>query len=340
MSPRHRRTQRTPLTALPPGLQTAAACVAALAVSGVALSALAWTRPTSTTVAEDTTATATMAFDYLATVPPSAAYDGTTVTAPQTVFRALTDTVDVTWSWSGRAGTIAVDTELSTAGGWRSTQRLAPPQPLAAAQEGTVRLELSALQARAEAAAAVTGLPASSLTVTVVPTVTWPDGTTFAPRLPLQVTDATLTASDPLTATSETTSSRTRAVPAQLAALGRSVPVGTARTAALVAVALALLGAALVLGLTRVTGPVAEAERVRRRHKDLMLRVMPVAPTPGRPLVDVGDAEALVRIAQRYGLLVLHWERSGVTTYVVQDESTTYRYRVGAGQEAPAPVPT
>jgi hypothetical protein len=37
-------------------------------------------------------------------------------------------------------------------------------------------------------------------------------------------------------------------------------------------------------------------------------------------------------------LLVLHWSRSGVETFVVQDDATTYRYRTGFGDlSAPAP---
>jgi hypothetical protein len=52
---------------------------------------------------------------------------------------------------------------------------------------------------------------------------------------------------------------------------------------------------------------------------------------PGRPVVDVTEFATLARLAERYGLLVLHWTRSGVETFVVQDEGTTFRYRTGAG---------
>jgi hypothetical protein len=61
-------------------------------------------------------------------------------------------------------------------------------------------------------------------------------------------------------------------------------------------------------------------------------------PTPlGRPVVDVVDFSTLAKLAQRYGLLVMHWSRSNVETFVVQDEGTTYRYRAGTGSsETPA----
>jgi hypothetical protein len=61
-------------------------------------------------------------------------------------------------------------------------------------------------------------------------------------------------------------------------------------------------------------------------------------PAPqGRPVIDVTTFATLAKLAERYGLLVLHWTRSGVETFVVQDENITYRYRyrVGAGTSEP-----
>ena len=58
-------------------------------------------------------------------------------------------------------------------------------------------------------------------------------------------------------------------------------------------------------------------------------------PAPsGRPVIDVTSFATLAKLAKRYGLLVLHWARSDVETFIVQDEGTTYRYRTGkAGAE-------
>jgi hypothetical protein len=50
---------------------------------------------------------------------------------------------------------------------------------------------------------------------------------------------------------------------------------------------------------------------------------------PGRAPIDVTDFATLAKLAERYGLLILHWSRSGVETFIVQDENTTYRYRTG-----------
>lgn len=329
VSPRHRSTSAGSLSTMPPALQPVAATAAALGLVGVALAGLSWTRPATTTGAALSSVDSTLDFSYTATVPASAAYDGTTVTAPQPVFRKLTDTIDVTFDYDGRPGRIAVDAVLSAASGWRSTIHLSEQQPLAAEQQGAVRLDLSVLEDRADAAAAASGIPTSSLIVTVIPRIWMDGGGQFAPELPLTLDALTLKPSseEALTASTSSQQPGTGVAPAQLSALGRSVDVATARTMSVGAMLLAGLVGLALLALGRMHGPVAEAERIRARHKNLLLPVMPVALTPGRPVVDVPDIEALATLAERYGLLILHWQRSGVTTYVVQDEGTTYRFR-------------
>ncbi|MBC7375387.1 MAG: signal peptidase I [Frankiales bacterium] len=336
MSPRHRSTTMPTLGAFPPALQPLAAGAAALAIAGIALAGLSFTRPTTTTAAADTSAS--MAFGYRASVALSAAYDGTTVVAPQPVFRTLTDAVDVTFTYTGRPGRIAVDAELSTAGGWRSTLPLAAPRTVATGQQGVVRLQLSALAAKALAAAQVTGIPPGPLTVTVQPKIWLDGGGQFAPNWALTLNDSSLSIAEPLTAKAAITIAGTREAPARLSALGHGMEVSTARTTSLVALALAALAGLALTTLARLSGPVADTERVRARHKDLLLAVLPITLTPGRPVVDVTDVEALVRLAERYGLLVLHWQRSGVTTYVVQDEGATYRFRSWVATAADQPV--
>lgn len=336
MSPRHRSTTTLPLGAFPPALQPLAAGAAALAIAGIALAGLSFTRPTTTTTAADTSAS--MDFGYRASVAPSAAYDGTTVVAPQPVFRTLADAVDVTYTYTGRPGRITVDAELSTAGGWRSILPLAASRTLASGQQGVVRLQLSALAARALAAAQVTGIPAGPLTITVQPKIWLDGGEQFAPNWALTLNDSSLSITDPLTATTAITIAGTREASARLSVLGHGVEVSTARTASLVALAVAALAGLALTALARLSGPVADTERIRARHKDLLLAVLPITLTPGRPVVDVTDVGALVRLAERYGLLVLHWQRSGVTTYVVQDEGATYRFRSWVATPADQPV--
>jgi hypothetical protein len=221
-----------------------------------------------------------------------------------------------------------------------TTVPLAEPAPVDDSHDGAVTLDLAALEQRAQAAAEVTGLPASTVAVAVVATVAHDGGGEFAPRLELVLDALTLKPTGELTPRSESSTSGTRLEPAQLTALGRSIDVTTARVVALAAVLVALLAAAGVAVATRLTEPVAESERIRRRYGALILPVLPMALAPGRPVVDVPGIDALVTLAERYGLLVLTWSRGGVDTYVVQDEGTTFRYRSGTAVAAPASVLT
>jgi hypothetical protein len=119
-------------------------------------------------------------------------------------------------------------------------------------------------------------------------------------------------------------------VPATLSILGRKVGVASARmvSAALLFGSLLVLALLLVLGL--VARPRAEGDAIRRRYWPLLVPVHPMPAPIGRPVVEVPDFNTLVKVAQRYGLLVMHWARAGIETYVVQDDAITYRYRTGA----------
>jgi signal peptidase I len=322
---------------VPSSLRPVAATAAAVGMAGLALSALAWTRPATATVPASTSATATMTFSYRAHVPPSAAYGGTTVTAPEPVFRKLASAVDVTFRYAGRPGRLAVTAQLSSGTGWHTTVPLASG-PVGSTYAGSVRLDLDALQRRADAATRATGLANGTLNLDVVPAVTLAGGGTFAPKLSLALDPLTLKPVGGLTASNSTKVEGTRVVDAMLSALGRSIRVGTARTTGVGALVLALLAAAAVAAVARLTGPVAEAERIRTRYRDLIMSVLPIALSPGRPVVDVPDIASLARLAERYGLLVLHWSRGGVDTYVVQDEGTTFRYRTGAREQVDVAV--
>ena len=319
--------------ALLPSWQSAATAIAAIGLLGALVGALAWTRPTESSVTAEETTTSNVEFSYSATVRPSAAYDDTTVIAPQAVFRTLTDTVDIDFSYEGQPGTVSVEAELATASGWRTTIVLADPVVFDTTEyAGTVRLDLAALEARAKAAAAVIGVPAQNVTVSVVPRVSVGEDE-FAPRLAFTLDEVALRLSGDAVLTEEHTFSvtNTATAPAALSILGHDLHVSTARTISLVAVAFAVVLAAALAVAVRLAGPAAESERIRRRHGQVLLPVAPIAIPPGRPVVDVPDVKSLVRLAERYGLLVLHWSRSGVDTYVVQDAETTYRHRIHGG---------
>src|SRR5665811_1860582 len=155
---------------------------------GLALAAWAWAGPVTKASTSQEQADRSMTFSYTASVPQTPAYDGTTVRSPDPVFRKLTNIVDVHFAYQGTPGTVTVSAELSTAGGWHSTVPLAAPTTFTTTgYDATVRLDLLALDARAQAAAAVTGLPANQVTVAVIPRVATTDGAHFAPSVSLSL---------------------------------------------------------------------------------------------------------------------------------------------------------
>jgi signal peptidase I len=302
------RARRAPLLeSLPAPLRTTAVAAAGLGLAGSALAAVAWTRPVDAVTTTSTSVPRSMHFSYSAHVRRSAAYDGTTVTAPAPVFRKLTHAVLVHYAYRGAPGDIAVAARLSTPSGWRASLPLSARNTFTGNHyDGTVRLDLDAIDARAQAGARATGIPASPLTVTIAATVHTAVGTPFTPSL------RTVT-------------------PARITAAGHAVAVRDARRLAAALVLLALLAAAAVALLGRRCASGSEGARIRRRYGPLLIPVAPMPTPAGRPIVDVTDFVTLARVAERYGLLVLHWTRSGVDTFIVQDEATTYRYRTGTG---------
>jgi signal peptidase I len=125
----HAAPTRSPqgMTGWAPWLRTTVAIAAATGSIGLLLGAVAWTRPTTTLQTPTDQPAATMTFGYHAEVEPSPAYDGTRVTAPTPIFRRLTDQVDLSYSYRGDPGTVALAAELSTISGWQSTVPLRRP---------------------------------------------------------------------------------------------------------------------------------------------------------------------------------------------------------------------
>jgi hypothetical protein len=126
----------------------------------------------------------------------------------------------------------------------------------------------------------------------------------------------------------------TTIVARHLGLLSHQIQVSTARTAALVLLAGGLLAIAAIAVLGQMSAAPSEGAAIRRRYAALLAPVHPMPTPPDRPVVEVTDFATLAKLAERYGLLVLHWSRSGVETFVVQDEGATFRYRSGSNSAA------
>lgn len=334
------------ISSLSPALRTAAGTAAAVAVLGASLGAAAWAGPLEEPSSAAALSGTSMKFSYTADVGRSAAYDGTTAVSPDPVFRKLADTVRVDFAYEGQPGTVAVNAELTAPNGWHSSVPLAEPQAFTGnTYKGTVTLDLKALEARADAAADATGMAASPVSLAVVPKVSTESGAEFSPELKLSLAplQLALVGGEPsLTVTDSSTGQRTIMAPRTIGFDPWSITAATARILSVLMLIAGVATAAAVLVLARRTAPVDEATAIRRRYSGLLVRVHPVTAPQGRPVIDVTSFATLAKLAERYGLLVLHWNRSGVETFIVQDETITYRYRPGtsrrAGERPPAPA--
>lgn len=327
------------LGGLPPSLRIPAAIGTVLAALGVGLGGLAWSGPLDETATSQVKSGTRTDFSYTAAVGQSAAYDGTTAQSPDPVFRKLANTVDVGFSYHGEPGTVTVTAELSTPGGWHSTVPLTGPAAFEGNEyEATVRLDLATFEAKAQAASAVTGLPSGPISIGLAPAVKTTSGADFRPELKLNLTPLQLTlAGGPgaLSVTDSATQEHTAMAPRMVGINGLAVTAAVARVISAVFLLAALATGIIILIFARRTTPGDEAAAIRRRYAALLVRVHPMPAPPGRPVIDVTTFPTLAKLAERYGLLVLHWSRSGVETFVVQDENITYRYRAGS-EHAPA----
>jgi hypothetical protein len=125
-------------------------------------------------------------------------------------------------------------------------------------------------------------------------------------------------------------------VPRALTVLAVSVPVDTVRSAAGVALLLALvtLGAAARVGRFG-RGDVADQFLVR--HAD---RILPVASfSPGPTVIDVSDAESLHRVAERFDTVVLHHAGPDEDVFAVRDLDATYRFVVPGASDRRRSMP-
>jgi signal peptidase I len=315
-------------------LRVAAVASVILAILGFTLAVLGWIKPL-TVVTTGAGSDQSITFSYSAKVNPSAAYDGSIVTDPDPIFRKITDHVDVGIQYHGRPGSLTVSTQLEAANGWHTTIRSMSPTAFSGNDHrATVALDLSSLEQRVTSAAKVIGMDPGPVQITVRPKITGDDGQTFSAALPLALSPLTLTLGGG--ARLKSTSTATRTVGNRtLDFLGHPlITAARARSSAILLLLLAVVGLALVAFFGRRGGPVHTRAQIERRYSQLLVHVEPMASPPGKPVVNVDNFPALVKLAERYGQMILTWRRPEADDFVVRDEGITYRYRVPLDEPA------
>jgi signal peptidase I len=330
--------------ALPPEAARAPLLVAAAALALCGLALLAFTRPTTAERSVEAAYAHQGRFAYEARVPRSPVYTDGHVATGEPVFLRLVPHVRVSFAYAleteldaAARGTIALDARISDGRGWERVL------PLAAERSFTGRavsvqgvLDLRRLERLVGQVRELTGSPQPTFTVAVEPRVAVGGRvgrdeleTTFAPALLFELDDLRLQPSldgegvGPLAP--RETGSGTAVVPATLS-LGRiSLEVAAARRVALAGLALALLAAGVALVARRRGG----GDDGSRRYEHL---IVPVASrrVEERTVTDLESLDALARVAEHAGRLILRLEDGRGRAYLVEDGGSVYRYRTEA----------
>src|SRR4051794_29418935 len=207
-------------------LRAATLQAVAAAVLLATLTGFTWTRPDTESVTQHVRRAQSLTLSYDAQVEPSAAYPGTLVTAPTPVFRKVARAVELQLVYQGAPGRIVVDADLSTPGGWSYRLPLVARTGVDSDSRALrASLDLAAIDKRAQAAARVTGLPSTPVTVPVYARVTDAGDHVFESRFPFTLTPLSFTAITPrpLRATSSSTAETAHSAPATLHLLHRRI---------------------------------------------------------------------------------------------------------------------
>ncbi|MFN2640600.1 MAG: signal peptidase I [Actinomycetota bacterium] len=304
-------------------------------------------------------------FAYSARVPAGPVYGDRTISTGDPVYLQLVPSLEVRFAY--RFGTDAphaihkqtrLVAELTDDTGWKRTIELQPSTESRgddALLHG--RLDLAKIWRLIDEVQRLTGMRTSSYDLALVPSVDVtgivegkPIRATFAPRLPLQL-DRLMLRTLPV-ATSAGTSNEPPADPLEPSqqgsvdvgkAIGRRVAIGPirldARAARRAGIASALaciiaLAFAGYRGRARDETREDEATRILRRYRQWIVPVASPSARSGDPIVDVTSMASLLRLADRYGRMILHEEGVQRPAFFIEDEGTTYRYVTRAATAA------
>ncbi|GAA2613825.1 signal peptidase I [Paractinoplanes durhamensis] len=318
---------------LSPPLRAAAAVAAVLTVLALASGVLGWMKPVVEQQAAASTPSQSITYSYSAKVPKSAAYDGTTVGPPDPIFRKLAERATLNARYEGPAGAFALTATLTNGTGWHTTQTLVSKTFFSGTRfDATVPLDFPALVARADdASRAIGAAPSGAVMVVLNARVESVGlGSLTAPlQLAVSPLQANITSGSNLTTKAGATAAAEVTVARKIKIFGLSLMTASkARSNAILLLIGAIVIAAVVLFAALRRMPVRTRAEIERRYPQLLVHVEPMASPPGKPVVSVDNFPALVKLAERYGQMILTWRRPDADDFVVRDEGITYRYRV------------
>lgn len=280
-------------------------------------------------------------FTYSGTAEPGTTYPTGAVTTGDPIYTKLVDALTVSLEHTVDApgldtvdGTVRLDLSVATADGWSAALASSPAVALqdgAATTSAVIDPTLAtSLVGRHNAEIGGSAGAASILVTPVVDVTGTVKGQAFTAAAldPLTFAMDTVALRPPSTEsafapTGAVSVSVDEVVARSFTVLGVAVPISAARVIAIAVLIVSVLVGAVAAGIGRPrSGDAADEFAVRNAA-----RILPVAGlSPGRNVVDVSDADALRRVAERFDGLVLHHAGPEGQTFAVQDNETTYRF--------------
>jgi signal peptidase I len=329
---------------LHPILRMLAVLAAVCGIAGIPLAVLGWMKPITETVQIAAGEGESMTFGYSAEVGRSAAYDGTIVYSPAPVFRKVASFVDLDLAYHGEPGRIEVAAQLSAQSGWRSTVQLSQAKRFTTDRyTSKVRLDLNALANRGKEAGETIGITVEQVSLGITARILHDDGSTFEPQLTLMLSPLQLSltsGAESLVVNKSGSVSGVSVQPRQIGAFGHDFfTAAQARGYAVRLILAAVVGAVIIAFTALRRIPLRNRAQIQRRYPHLLVPVEPMASPPGKPVVVVDTFPALVKLAEKYGQMILTWTRpDGADDFVVRDEGILYRYRIEPSVVPPVPA--
>ena len=326
----------------------------------VMLAVLAFTRPATKLHTVPVAYKQSGRFSYSADATPGPAYPANRAITGDPLFTSVLNEVSIRFGYlftsaakHSLSGKASLSATLTSTSGWNTTFPLGSTAYFHGDHGGvSATLNLSSLHALIQSVEKTTKV-GGSYTLTVIPHVSvtgnlehLPMSTTFSPLLEFSVSElelkptlggSTSSATAAPSKASVFTPSASGSVPSKgyqplfLSFKLVRLSVATARSIALIGIALVIAGLIAMLALLRLRErPRDEAMSIRARYGHMIIPVGNVTQPAGTSVINVADMEALVRIAEHYDRSILHETTAGGEAFWVTDESGQFRYSVGA----------
>jgi len=342
------------------------------------LALIAFTRSPSTLRPYTAPYTQSGTLSYTTAVTPGPTYPSGRVVTGDPLFTHVVNAVEFSFGYhldaAGRhslAGKVSLGASVVSTDGWKTTIELAPPTSFHGSRAQVAgTLDLTSLLALIHSVQTTTKA-SGSYTLTLLPHVSasgrvgaLPLHATFAPEVAFSLTELEAqpvvsgsgspavgssaagsaapaqSAASPFAPSVSGTATGRRSQPVFLSLGVARLPVATARTVALAAIAL-LIGA--MLAMLALIGPILALVRPPRADESASIlahygrQIVPVARVwrlTGVPVIDVEDMHALAQIAEHYDRSILHETRDDGDAFWVTDESGQFRYALAGSARA------